>query len=220
MHEVTRVIAVASLLVGCHPSDMGGPDATLMADAPPTGAGISVGWTATPTIGATGGDGPTVETASFHVDDLRVIGDAGPNDPRTHSDDFNLNWAAPPETTFPNAPPGTYSQLSLSLESDDGAMAFALGGHVTVDTVSHAYTIVGSMQLEVTLPTFGTLDAGGALDLTVLAAFDQALTAVSFDALCNGCSGDATLTLGETDPQMPAFRTALEKDITVSIVTP
>ncbi len=190
-----------------------------MGDAATSG-GISVGWAATPTIGATGGDGPTVEAASFHFDDLRVIGDAGPNDPRTHADDFTLDWVSPQVKTFPNAPPGTYSQLSLSLESDDGASAFTLSGHVTVNSASHAYTITGSSSLEVTLSTFATLEPSGTLDLTVLTAFDQALTAVSFDALCDGCASDTVLTLTQTDPQMPAFRTALSKNITVAIVTP
>src|SRR5512139_998511 len=106
MQGMIRCVVVAGLLSACHGDDTGVPD------APPGGsADMTVAWESRP--GAWPGviqDGVTIDSARFAFDSLRVIGDAGPGDPRTTARSFEVRWEKdrdPPTTImFADAPTG------------------------------------------------------------------------------------------------------------------
>jgi hypothetical protein len=216
MSELARAVAVAGLLIGCHTSDPGRPDATTSPDGQSQGGGLQVTWGATPTVGALT-PLPTVAAATFRVDHLHVVGDAGPDDNRTAAGGFLVNWGSPQPLSFSNAPPGTYSQIQIELEGDDGVAAFVISGQAMAQGSPHPYAISsGGMELEVTLPTVQMLAAGASLTIEIDVAFDQALATLDFDALCAPeCTAGSTLSLEQSGAQMPAFRTALEHAVSI-----
>ena len=116
MSGLRRCVVFAGLLVAACGDDtsMPGIDAG-------TGSGLVVAWSTRPATWPIDlGNGLTLEVATFALDRLRVVGDAAPGDPRTTASATELRWddvTKPPEVSFPNAPGGVYSQLSLLIES-------------------------------------------------------------------------------------------------------
>ena len=77
--------------------------------------GMFVAWRADPTLpGAVSGD-ITVSSATFQIDRLEVVGDAGV-DARTTRSKYLLSWDAggkPSQESFPQAPVGVYSKINV-----------------------------------------------------------------------------------------------------------
>ena len=116
MRGTIRCVVVAGVLLGCHSDDTVVPPE----DSTSGASGLVVHWSSAPTTwpGDLGG-GITIESARFKIDSVRVIGDAGPGDPRTTATQFEARWnqeTAPADNVFDDAPPGLYSQISLSID--------------------------------------------------------------------------------------------------------
>src|SRR4051794_34469680 len=101
MQGPSRCLLVTGLLIGCSGHDTATPDA----DATVGTGGVVVQWGATPdgTWPLALEDGFTLERATFAVDNLRIVGDAGPGDPRTTATALSVHWddnSMPVDITF------------------------------------------------------------------------------------------------------------------------
>ena len=152
MQGMIRCAVVAGLLSACDTDDAAKPDG-------PTGAAtaLTVSWASEPS--AWPGpvkDGVTVDSARFAFDSLRVIGDAGPGDPRTTARMFEVRWEKdrdPPATIeFADAPVGLYSQLALEIDAPLTHYSYEIRGIVQVNGNDVEYRIEDNSVLAVTLP--------------------------------------------------------------------
>src|SRR5262249_10863665 len=113
--------------------------------------------------------------------DVRVIGDsAPPGDPRTSLAELELDFESgrnPAPVSFPQAPPGNYSQLAARLGRSDGSQSFEIQGTVTIAGLPHELEIRDndiadvSVALDVRVET-QAVAVPVALDLSFLGAID------------------------------------------------
>src|SRR5262245_30058678 len=102
MQGPIRCVLLAGLLQGCDPGSANTPEP----DAPLGPTGLTVAWSSTPSGWPSTTDIVTLERARFAVSSLRVLGDAGPGDPRTTSTRLDVRWerdVAPGEIEFNDA---------------------------------------------------------------------------------------------------------------------
>jgi hypothetical protein len=123
-------------VLGCGAAPPDGPDASV------TSSALKLAWSSQPdSIPGTATDKITITSASFSLDNLRIVGDAGPGDPRTSLDQLTLGWSgesAPTTQTFPDAPAGLYSRV-----------VFELGANVnTLLPESSSYEITGTVKID------------------------------------------------------------------------
>src|SRR5262249_42344521 len=150
MHVVIRYGLVVAALAACHSSAPASPDAAPDAFSFPTG--LVVKWTTKQPIPGDVGSEITVASATFSVDNLRVIGDAGPRDPPPPLIGFEVDWADnvhPFDIPFPAAPSGLYSKVAFELDgllvsdSIDIAGTVRVGGNAKPFEIhDHALTMV------------------------------------------------------------------------------
>ena len=198
-----RCIALASVLVGC-PSDD-----TVAPDAPVEQNGLIVDWSSQPAAWPSDlGDAVTLERASFAIDSLRVIGDAGPGDPRTTKVTFEVRWdesSQPSDVLFSDAPPGLYSQVSIVLDGHSSD-AFEIRGRAYINGNDWEYRIEDTTPLGFTIPIDKVLSPGDLVTLAVHVDFVHALDSIDFSTLR---IDEGHLELESTDTQMPVFRQKL-----------
>jgi len=202
------------LLVGLTGCPGAAPPGDGMPDGGPTGASLHVTWTPVPAnLPGDITSELSVDRVTFGVASLRVVGDAGPGDPRTFLDDLKLEWDSgdkPDQLTFANAPPGLYSRVEWLLDTknllreDDPIYVFEIVGDVEVNSQSEHYKIRETAQLPISFAVNANLvpPNDATIDITVDVA--HIVEAVDFEALPE-MQGD--LFLGPGDPQMPAIRT-------------
>lgn len=155
------------------------------------------------------GDGVIIEHASFAFDSLRVIGDAGPGDPRTTANGFIVRWdgdTQPSDIMFAEAPTGVYSQLSLSIDGQLSGNSLELRGRVFIDSEEWEFRVEDDDSLDVTIPISYTLAPPASAVVELHVDFAHALGGIDFEALevHNG-----RLELEDGDDQMDAFRDRL-----------
>jgi hypothetical protein len=208
MQGPIRCVLVAGLLCGCPGSDFDTP-----VDANPDAigsGGLVVAWSSQPdSWPGSLGDGVTLERAEFAFDNLRVIGDAGPGDPRTTASAFNLRWDSgtkPDTIQFSDAPAGLYSQVSMSIDGHVTNDTFELRGHVLLGSTDWEYRIEDTAPLELTVAIDKTLTPPGVATVLLRINFQHALDVVDFATLD---VDDGKLELENGDSQMAAFRAAL-----------
>lgn len=127
-----------TLLAGCPADDVGGPDAS-------TAAGVELRWVTRPEVVP----GPIdakheLTSATLHLRNLRLVGDAGTGDPRTSMAAVDLAWSAqgaPMALEFPDAPPGLYARLLADLDRGAAPFAFELTGTVEIEDAREPFVI-------------------------------------------------------------------------------
>lgn len=205
-----RCAVVAGLLYGCHVDDTGTP-----ADAAGSGSGssaaLSIGWKAAP--GSWPGEinsKVTIEDARFAFDNLRVIGDAGPGDPRTTQSAFEIHWndnTAPSAIDFADAPIGLYSQLSLQMAGLQLLEnSYEIRGTVEINGDPTDFRIEDKIPLPLALQIDEMLLPGKSVKIELEIDFVHALSAVDFESLE---FNNGHLELHETDLAIIAFRKKL-----------
>ena len=204
MQGTIRCVVLAGVLVGC-PSDD-----TVAPDTAPEQSGLIVAWSSEPAVWPSDlGDAVTLERARFAVDSLRVIGDAGPGDPRTTQVTFEVRWddtSQPLDVVFSEAPPGLYSQVSIVVDGHLADDSFEIRGHAFVAGNDWEYRIEDQNPLGFTVPIDKVLNPGRATTVAVRINFTHALDAIDFSTLR---IEDGHLQLQSTDTQMPVFRQKL-----------
>ncbi|MBA3822223.1 MAG: hypothetical protein H0X17_25280 [Deltaproteobacteria bacterium] len=187
-------------LTGC-PGDDGGPtdagDANDANDAN-DGAGLAITWESRPdTIPGDTSSGNTIASAMFRLENLRVVGDAGPLTVGA----LTLQWAAgvvPAAVTVEQAPPGLYSRLLFDLAPGPTGFAYEITGTVEVNGASRPFTIRDRAARSLSLDYSITLPPGGRATIPVRVESDRLVEAIDFDPLpfANGrylVEDDATL---------------------------
>lgn len=205
MHAVIRWVTIAGLLQGCDTGDM-----VASVDAPGGARGLVVSWSSVPGPwpGQVGG-GVTLERATLSLDSLRVVGDAGPGDPRTTASDLVVRWdeeSSPDPITFDSAPVGLYSQLSLRFDGGLQSSSIELRGTVVLGDNEYEFRIEDTEAVSVNLATDRTLQPDAPATLRVGVDFAAALAGLDFAALEED---SGRLELGTGDAQMAAFRQRL-----------
>jgi hypothetical protein len=199
--------------MGCDPGDTSAPDATVGA------SGLSVEWSSSPsTWPSSPEDGLTIEKARFALDSLRVVGDAGPGDPRTSIANMELgfDWDSvgqrPSTIAFDDAPTGLYSQVALAFDGGTED-AFEIRGHVRVNSVDWEYRIQDSQPLTFNVGISEMVSPGETAVVRLRINFAHALDIVDFATLD---TSDGRLELDNGDSQMSQFRATLIESFEVA----
>ena len=216
MQGMIRCGFIAGLLIACHTSSPGTPDGP---DAGGSGAsGMHVTFVTKPAmIPGNIEDWLTLDSATFQFDNLRVIGDAGPGDPRTTATAFQLKWdsaGAPAPIDFADAPSGLYSKVSLQIDGQLVVESYHLKGQVNLNGTWKTYTIEDRNALSLSLDINRTLAPGGTATIGLLFSFSDALTGIDYSMLP---TDDGALEMETTNAQMPAFRTRLTDGISIDV---
>lgn len=134
-------------------------------------------------------DGVTVDGARFAFDSLRVIGDAGPGDPRTTARMFEVRWEEdrdPPATIeFTDAPAGLYSQLALQIDGHLMNYSYEIRGTAQLDGNDIEYRIEDAGPLAVTLSIDKMKSAGAPVALRIDVDFVHLINSLDFSKLQN-----------------------------------
>jgi hypothetical protein len=217
-----RFLGVLLVFAACHSESVASPDAASVPDAAPHSLGMFVAWSATPALPGALTDQLTVAQASFELARFQIVGDAGPGDARTSHAKFALIWDAygtPPRESFPDAPVGVYSKLTLDMMP--GTLApytydiqgswlqhNSRGGGDTL----WPFRIRDFQSLSLSYDCDQTVPADGSATIAVNVALRDAIDNVQFDKLPN-VGGILVLTTG--DLQMPGFRDRLARAFTI-----
>jgi hypothetical protein len=211
MQGLIRCAVVAGMLLGCGPGGIGPQDDTQdPKDAPPGPAGLIVEWSSAPSIPSPAGT-VTIEKARFIMASLRVVGDAGPGDPRTTQNNMVLGfaWSSPEQQptaiTFNDAPTGRYSQVALSFDGGTNE-AYEIRGQVTVGSNDIEYRIEDDKPLAFNVPIDTMVMPGEMATVKLKINFTAALSVIDFPNLD---MSDGRYELQDGDAQMPMFRTKL-----------
>jgi hypothetical protein len=220
MQAVVRSALLVGLACACSGSAAVTPDATQGSADGGSGAGLYVHWWTDPYIPGSVGTNTSVTSATFRLTSLRVIGDADPGDSRTTWSDFTIHWDAdgrPHTISFPQAPTGLYSKVSLAIDGQIIDSSYEIIGTTEVGGVTKPFKIHDLNSLDISLDTSETVSPGAAVDLTVHIDFSNALANVDFTALS---VDDGYLDLDTLDAQMPAFRQQLTQSFHVQDGSP
>lgn len=220
MQGSIRCVFVAGCLLGCQPGGIGAQDDAPDLDATLGPSGIRVAWSSTPVTwpGALG-DSLTLTEAHFALNSLRVVGDAGPGDPRTTIGNMEMGFDAatrPTDITFDDAPTGLYSQVAIVFDrtssgsgSDD---SYDIRGLVTIDDDEVEYRIQDDKPLTFNVNIDEMVSPGESAVISLRINFQHALESLDFEMLelDNG-----RRELQDGDPQMPLFRSKLVESFEV-----
>jgi hypothetical protein len=213
MQGPSRWLAVTGLLISCSGHDTVPPEA----DAPVGTGGFVVQWGTKPdgSWPLTLDNGATLGRASFAVDNVRVVGDAGPGDPRTTASALTVRWddnTIPQDLSFSDAPSGLYSQLSMLVDGHLATSSMDLRGTVVVNSTSYEYRIEGDNPLAITIGIDRTLTPPGTTAIKVVIDFKHAVEAIDFSQLT--LDGDR-YEIDDNDPAMAQFRQSLVESFSV-----
>jgi hypothetical protein len=203
---MVRRALVITTLAACHASSPAVPDG-----GGPTpdagGEGLKLTWATEPIIPGSAGSNVTVSSMVIRVDSLRVIGDAGPGDPRTSKNTFQLSWAQgqmPAAIAFADAPTGLYSKLTLQANAFLVDYSYEVYGTVRIGDVTHDYKIHDRDPITATVALSTMLDPGNSATMSVRVNVADALSVINWSTLDNSDGG--VLELDTFDAQMPTFR--------------
>ncbi|MBC7976719.1 MAG: hypothetical protein H7138_17230 [Myxococcales bacterium] len=181
-------------------------------DAKTEDVGLFITWQADPQL-----PGPVTSTvalsaATFRVDRFEVQSDANGPTSRVR---FPLIWNLedkPAAETFPEAPPGLYSRISITL-GGFFANSYELEGTWLDAGKARPFRISDFATVKATCETSKRLEAGGAARIALVLDLEEALAGVDFKRVreING-----RLELANGDPQLPKFRERLRDAFHIS----
>jgi hypothetical protein len=209
MQGPIRCVFLAGMLLGC---DTG---ATVTPDTPdvPGDSGLLVEWSSAPATWPSTTDGVTLERARFWLKSLRVVGDAGPGDPRTTASGLEMGFAwseaaqRPSSIPFDEAPPGRYSQVALAFDASSGGRdAYELRGSVVVEGDTYDFRIEDENQLGFNVAIDEMLDPGEQATIRIRINFTHALDSIDW---ANVDTSDGRKELENGHSQMSTFRAKL-----------
>lgn len=202
-------VAAVAVLGGCPGTSDDAPDGP--PDSDTTGhVGIHLGWTTHNPDAIPGMVGQVrLETASFGLSDVRIVGDAG----TAMVGRLPLVWGtamAPDVHTFVDAPPGIYSRAAFNLTTDGADHSFALTGTVQVEGQPHPFSIHygGALAVSVELKRF-ELSPAGEVDAAIRLDFGKLFDQIDFRDLP---MVEGTLVLDDSNGQMEDVREAVRDD--------
>lgn len=178
------VIGVMFVFGGCTPGAVP-PDAPTEPDGAPHGRGMFVMWNADPALPGIVTDHVTVSDASFQIEHLQLISDAGA-DSRTTRSRYQLEWSptsTPSPESFPDAPVAVYQKISLDLRpSVELPYAYQIEGTWRDDGSGEVkpFKIVDPVELSSPIDCSVTLPAGGSVSIALEVDLKEALEGIDF----------------------------------------
>jgi len=180
-----RLIGVMLVCVGCHSGGTVTPDTPVDPDGPVHGLGMFVTWRADPELPGDVTDKITVSDATFQLEHLQLVSDAGADGRTTHSR-YQLRWgtgAVPALESFPNAPVAMYQRIAMDLRPGS-LQPFAYQIQGTFDDDNSADTerfrIVNPMPMSLPIDCNVTLAPGGSVSIVVKIDLKDALGRIDF----------------------------------------
>jgi hypothetical protein len=213
-----RFLGALMVFAACHMGggEPQGPDASpdgtsIGSDGPPSTLGVFVRWHADPALPGEVTDKITITDATFQLDHLQIVGDAGVDMRTTHSK-YLLTWdsqSRPAQETFPDAPVGVYSKITMVMMS--GALAersYEIHGTWTDSNMpAKRFRIRDMATVSVSIDCDEELPAAGTANLAIKVDLKDALSSINFKLL-----GDEDDELELKDgPQLMMFRDRLKK---------
>lgn len=212
-----RFLGALMVFAACH---MGGEpqgadashDGTAIgSDGPPSTLGMFVTWHADPALPGDVTDKITITDATFQLDHLQIVGDAGVDMRTTHSK-YLLTWdsqSKPGQEMFPEAPVGVYSKIAMVMMS--GALAersYEIHGTWTDSNMpARRFRIRDTATVSVSIDCDEELPAAGTANLAIKVDLKDALNGINFKLL-----GDEDDELELKDGvQLMMFRDRLKK---------
>jgi hypothetical protein len=139
-----------------------------------------VTWKADPAIPGTLSDKLTVSDATFQIDHLQIVADAG-NVMRTK---YLLAWdstSTPKEDAFPDAPPGMYSKVTLAMiPGGMGSYAYQIHGTWKDSGQTKNFEIRDSAALSIGFDCNEMLAAAGSATIAIKLDLRDALNGIDF----------------------------------------
>ncbi len=222
MQGPIRCVFVAGLLTGCNPGGIGSQDDAPDIDAPVGASGLRLLWSSTPTEWpGTIGNGLTIEKARFAVSSLRIVGDAGPGDPRTTIGNMEMGFAwdsggqRPTDIDFDNAPTGLYSQVAIVFDrpsSGNDNYSYEIEGHVDASGIDKDLRIRDDRPLTFNVDIDEMVSPGESAVIALRINFMHAIASLDFENLD---TDNGRLELEDGDSQMPMFRSKLVESFEV-----
>jgi hypothetical protein len=211
MQAPIRCALIAGMLLACDTGDTTTPTA----DAPdvPGDSGLVVEWSSAPSAWPSTTNNVTLTRARFGLKSLRVVGDAGPGDPRTTASALEMGFAwsgaeeRPSSIPFDDAPPGLYSQVALVFDAltSDGD-AYELRGMVEVSGEDYEFRIEDNNPLTFNVAIDEMLSPGEQAAIRLRINFTHALDSIDWQ---NVDTSDGRKELDNGDSQMSTFRAKL-----------
>lgn len=213
-----RFLGALMVFAACHTGggEMPGADASpdgssVVSDGPQSTLGMFVTWRADPPLPGDVTDNLTITDATFQLDHLQVVGDAG-NDARTTHSKYLLTWDSqgkPSQEAFPDAPVGVYSKISLVMMA--GALSedvYEIRGTWTDSNMPpQRFRIRDRVTLSMSIDCDEELPAAGTANLAIKLDMKDALNSINFKLLEDE-EGELELRDG---PQLIVFRERLKK---------
>lgn len=203
-----RLLGVLLVLVGCHGAGSVAPDGSTEPDTPVRAQGMTVTWSAKPSVPGVITDKVTVTDAVFQLEHLQLLSDAGVS---THTR-LQLAWGSagrPADEEFPEAPAAHYQQILLDMRSDARppfSYTYQIQGTWQDDDDSGQFRISDPMTLEVPIPCDVTPPAKGSATVAIRLDLRNALNGINFKNLPPDSSGVRVLLGG---PQLTGLRDQL-----------
>jgi hypothetical protein len=151
-----------------------------------------------------------VETATFHLARLQIIGDGG-SAGATTLNDFDLTWdersSHSQEIAFDAAPLGLYSKIAFGVDAAVARSSFEITGSAKIDDVFEPFRIYDTEPLSVEISGYEIeLEPGKVSTMPVKLDIKNTLRAVHYDALP---VVGGVRTLGPVDAQVDTVRDGL-----------
>jgi len=211
--RIIFAVAVVTAATGCFVGEDPPPGDD---DGGGGGGGLTIEWNGHPgTIPSEPSSDITIDRAVFHLDDLRLVGDAGPID----LDRDQLEWSrgvVPTALPVMGALPGLYSRLLFELDgSDDGEVEYAyeITGTVKVNDTFRPYTVRDTGDLALSLDFSIMLPAGGAATIPVRIEIDKIINVINFSQVSQQ---DGRYLVDNSSPQISNLRAAVPAAFGVS----
>lgn len=208
-----RQLGVLLLLSACGepaPELLDASDATT--DTPSSGLGIFVVWEASPELPGSVTKDLVVADVTFQLRNLELLADSG----SAVRSKYLLAWSAqtePMQETFPDAPAGVYSQVSLDLGGNLANYAYQIHGTWKDDrSDEHLFRIEDRSPLNISFDCNKLLIPAGATEVAVRMDLRDALDNIDFDRLDER---GGTLVLDNGSPQLGGFRNRLQRAFVV-----
>jgi hypothetical protein len=205
-------LASIALLVGCSHGRSTGADSNTCTGA--AGCGLSVPWLVHPDVPSNLAPTVTIETATFMINTLDLIGDTGP----VTAQGITVSWAQgtqPTPVPFANAPSGLYSKVTLQVDGQFmSADSYTITGHAVANGTMYPYTIHDRFALSVSLDTTAHLDPGTLQPVPIEVDLTKCVGLVDWNLVH---VDNNVLNLDTDDDWIPVFRQLLIASFSVQL---
>ena len=160
------------------------PDSRLEFDGPAPSLGMSVTWDADPALPGNVTDKVAVTVASFQIDHLQLLSDAGADEHTTRSS-YQLRWdshTTPTKEVFPDAPVAVYQRISLDVRPGFlSPFAYEIDGTWRDSGEDpKPFKIIDTMALSIPIDCSVALPVGGMGSVSVRVDLRDALSNIDF----------------------------------------